>query len=57
MSWLPYHFDFKVDGKLVFSVARKFSLRDRYMITIEDPSVDRRAVIAMAVALDALQAR
>lgn len=56
-SLLPYHFDFKVEGKLVFSVNRKFSLRDRYVITIADPTIDRRAVIAMAVALDALQAR
>jgi uncharacterized protein YxjI len=57
LSWLPYHFDFKVDGRLAFSVSRKFSLRDKYIITIADAGLDRRAVIAMAVALDALQAR
>jgi uncharacterized protein YxjI len=45
------------DGQVVFSVNRKFSLRDKYLITINDPQVDRRAVIAVAVALDALQAR
>ncbi len=57
LSWLPYHFDFKVDGRVAFSVSRKFSLRDKYIIKIEDPSLDRRVVIAMSVALDALQAR
>jgi len=57
VSWLPYHFDFAVDGKVVFSVSRKFSMRDKYVIKIEDPTLDRRVVIAMAVALDALQAR
>jgi len=57
VSWLPYHFDFVRDGQVAFSVNRKFSLRDRYVISINDPQLDRRAVIAMAVALDALQAR
>jgi uncharacterized protein YxjI len=56
-SGLPYHFDFARDGQVVFSVNRKFSLRDKYLITINDPQVDRRAVMAVAVALDALQAR
>ncbi|MCP2325318.1 uncharacterized protein YxjI [Hamadaea flava] len=56
-SWLPYHFDFVRNGQVAFSVNRKFSLRDKYLITINDPELDRRAVIAMAVALDALQAR
>jgi uncharacterized protein YxjI len=56
-SSLPYHFDFVRDGQVAFSVNRKFSLRDKYLITINDPQVDRRAVIAVAVALDALQAR
>jgi uncharacterized protein YxjI len=57
VSWLPYHFDFVRNGQIAFSVNRKFSLRDRYVISINDPELDRRAVIAMAVALDALQAR
>jgi uncharacterized protein YxjI len=57
LSWLPYHFDFVRNGQVAFSVNRKFSLRDKYVITISDPELDRRAVIAMAVALDALQAR
>ncbi|GAA2394465.1 LURP-one-related/scramblase family protein [Nonomuraea africana] len=53
LSWLPYHFDF---GE-VFSVVKKWGLRDRYVVDIRDPRIDRRLVIAMAVALDALQSR
>jgi uncharacterized protein YxjI len=56
-GFLPYHFDFVRHGVPAFSVTRKFALRDRYVITISDPELDRRLVIAMAVALDALQAR
>jgi uncharacterized protein YxjI len=38
-------------------VNRQWGLRDRYLIEIHDPRIDRRLIIAMAVALDALQAR
>jgi uncharacterized protein YxjI len=57
LSWLPYHFDFAVDGRPAFSVVRKWGLRDRYVVEVHEPRLDRRLVIAMAVALDALQAR
>lgn len=57
LSWLPYHFDFTSEGRPVFSVVKKWGLRDRYEVTIEDPRFDRRLVIAMAVGLDALQSR
>ncbi|HEY0638303.1 MAG TPA: hypothetical protein VGD67_11705 [Pseudonocardiaceae bacterium] len=58
LSWLPYHFDFTVGGNApVFSVEKKWGIRDRYRVTIEDPDVDRRLVICLAVAVDALQAR
>ncbi|MFC0552204.1 cytochrome c oxidase VIIc family protein [Planotetraspora thailandica] len=57
LSWLPYHFDFGIGASLAFSVTRKWGLRDRYLIEIHDDRLDRRLVIAMAVALDALQAR
>ncbi|HET9517537.1 MAG TPA: hypothetical protein VFO77_07430 [Actinoplanes sp.] len=56
-SWLPYHFDFKIGEDVVFSVVKKWGLRDRYLVTIHQPNVDRRLVAAMSVALDALQAR
>lgn len=58
LSWLPYHFDFGYEGgQPAFSVIKKWGLRDRYMVTIDDPHMDRRLVIAMAIALDALQSR
>ncbi|MEU6202332.1 hypothetical protein D7147_03065 [Micromonospora musae] len=57
LSWLPYHFDFTADGQPVFSVVKKWGLRDRYVVEIQHPQIDRRLVIAMAIALDALQAR
>jgi uncharacterized protein YxjI len=56
-SWLPYHFDFVLDGQPAFSVVKKWGLRDRYVVEVPEPRLDRRLVIAMAVALDALQAR
>jgi uncharacterized protein YxjI len=55
-AW-PYHFDFTAGDQVVFSVEKKFGLRDRYVVDIKDPRLDRRLVIAQAVALDALQSR
>ena len=57
LSWLPYHFDFAINGHPVFSVQKRWGLRDRYIVDVPDPNLDRRLVIAMAVAVDALQAR
>jgi uncharacterized protein YxjI len=57
LSWLPYHFDFTIDGQPAFSVVRKWGLRDNYLVEIHNPQLDRRLVIVMAVALDALQSR
>ncbi|SBT50922.1 LURP-one-related/scramblase family protein [Micromonospora auratinigra] len=57
LSWLPYHFDFVAGGQPVFSVIKKWGLRDRYVVEIQQPQIDRRLVIAMAVGLDALQGR
>lgn len=57
LSWLPYHFDFVLNGQTAFSVVKKWGLRDRYVVDIHQDQLDRRLVIAMAVALDALQAR
>ena len=45
------------NGAPVFSVDKKTWIRDHYLVTIQDPGVDRRLVIAQAVALDALQSR
>jgi uncharacterized protein YxjI len=55
-AW-PYHFDFAANEQETFTVDKKFALRDKYAIDIKDPRLDRRLVIAQAVALDALQHR
>ncbi len=57
LSWLPYHFEFLIGDRPAFSVVKKWGLRDRYVVTIHDPQLDRRLVAAMSVALDALQGR
>ncbi|MEU8021999.1 hypothetical protein AB0B88_07230 [Micromonospora haikouensis] len=57
LSWLPYHFDFTADGQPVFSVIKKWGLRDRYVVEVHNPQIDRRLVIAMSIGLDALQGR
>jgi uncharacterized protein YxjI len=57
---LPFHFDFvAADGHPVMSLTRKMTLalRDKYLLEVHDPVLDRRLAIAMAVALDALQSR
>ena len=38
-------------------MVKKWGLRDRYVVEIQHPRLDRRLVIAMAVGLDALQGR
>lgn len=57
LSWLPYHFDFAAGGQPVFSIEKKWGVRDKYVVQVQDPNIDRRLVIAMAVAVDALQSR
>jgi uncharacterized protein YxjI len=62
-DWLPiaYHFDFKRDGEVIGTHRRRFgSFRDTYDIDMSgDPerTLDRRLVLAIAVGMDALQAR
>lgn len=59
LEFLPYHFDFtRPDGSLAMQVTKKFAFgRDAYRVDIQEPALDRRVAAAMAVALDALQAR
>ncbi|WP_405423990.1 hypothetical protein [Streptomyces erythrochromogenes] len=52
-----YHFDFVREGRPVLSVERKWGIRDRYVIRVQDPSLDRVLAVCMAVGLDALQSR
>ncbi|GII93460.1 hypothetical protein [Sinosporangium siamense] len=57
LSWLPYHFDFRRGDAVAFSCERRWGITDRYTVDIHEPRLDRRLVIAMAIALDALQSR
>lgn len=53
-----FHFDFTdPSGRLMMASTRRYSLRDRYVITVPDGALDGRVAAAMAVALDALQSR
>jgi uncharacterized protein YxjI len=62
-DWLPipYHFDFKRGDTLLGTHSRQaFKFRDTYTIDMSgDPqrTLDRRLVLAIAVGMDALQAR
>jgi hypothetical protein len=57
---IPYHFVFLADGGELGGLTRILGLRDQYALDLAgDPErrVDRRLAIALAIALDALQAR
>ena len=62
-DWLPipYHFTFQRDGTVLGSHRRHIGkLRDVYTIDLSadaERSVDRRLILAIAVGMDALQAR
>ena len=62
-DWLPipYHFEFKRGDELLGTHSRQtFKLRDAYTIDMSPDSgrtIDRRLVLAIAVGMDALQAR
>src|SRR3954451_10680761 len=40
--FIPYHFDFSVDDKAVMSLDKTTMLRDRYLLEVKDPALDRR---------------
>lgn len=58
---IAYHFDVRsLDGTPIGTVRRLRTLRDRYVLELPgdpDRAIDRRLVLALAVALDALQDR
>ena len=57
---IPYHFTFQRDGTQIGGLTRVLGLRDQYVLDLSgdsERSVDRRLAIALAVGLDALQAR
>jgi hypothetical protein len=54
------HFDFFTGTNRIGGLERRFGLRDRYLLDLagdENRSIDRRVALALAVGLDALQAR
>jgi uncharacterized protein YxjI len=60
LSWLPFNFVLNRDGEEAGRYKRVLgTFRDRYVLELDDglEDVDRRLVLAFAVALDALQDR
>jgi uncharacterized protein YxjI len=60
LSWLPFNFVLKRDGEQVGTYKRVLGkFRDRYVLELESGAqdLDRRLILAFAVALDALQDR
>lgn len=57
---IRYHFDFFRGEEPIGSLERRFGIRDRYVLDVSgdtERALDRRVAIALAVAMDALQAR
>jgi uncharacterized protein YxjI len=57
---IPYHFDYYVGDDRIGGLERILGIRDRYRLDVSgdtDRAIDRRIVIALAVGMDALQAR
>lgn len=57
---IPYHFDYLRGEKRVGSLERILGVRDRYRLDVagdDERAIDRRLVLALAVGMDALQAR
>ncbi len=60
LSWIPFNFELRRDGKQVGSYKRILGpLGDRYVLELSEElrEVDRRLLVAFTVALDALQDR
>jgi uncharacterized protein YxjI len=61
-DWLPipYHFDYFIEGKRIGGMERILGVRDRYRLDVSgdvERRIDRRVALALAVGMDALQAR
>jgi uncharacterized protein YxjI len=61
-DWLPipYHFDYFIEDRKIGGLERILGVRDRYRLDVagdDARTVDRRVVLALAVGMDALQAR
>jgi len=61
-DWLPipYHFDYFIGDERIGGLERILGVRDRYRLDVSGDTghtIDRRVVLALAVGMDALQAR
>jgi uncharacterized protein YxjI len=61
-DWLPipYHFDYYLGDERIGGLERILGVRDRYRLDVSgdaERKLDRRVVLALAVGMDALQAR
>ena len=57
---IPYHFDYFVGKERIGGLERILGVRDRYRLDVSgdaERTLDRRVVLALAVGMDALQAR
>jgi hypothetical protein len=57
---IPYHFDYFMGEDRIGGLERILGLRDRYRLDVtrdSERAIDRRVLIALAVGMDALQAR
>ncbi|HZO58244.1 MAG TPA: hypothetical protein VFB51_00990 [Solirubrobacterales bacterium] len=57
---IRYHFDFFAGDRRIGGLERRFGIRDRYVLDVSGDAerrIDRRLTIALAVAMDTLQAR
>jgi uncharacterized protein YxjI len=57
---IPYHFDYFVEEERIGGLERILGVRDRYRLDVSGDSerkIDRRVALALAVGMDALQAR
>lgn len=60
LTWIPFNFVLKRNGQQIGTYERVLGkLRDRYVMELDEGArdVDRRLLLAFAVALDALQDR
>ena len=57
---IPYHFDYLMGGERIGGLERIYGMRDRYRLDVSgdtERKIDRRVALALAVGMDALQAR
>ncbi len=57
VPWV-FHFDgTDASGRTVLTHTRLWGIRDRYVLDVQDPALDARLAIALAICLDAMQKR